>query len=214
MPMDGLDDLDPNDPALLVTAIGHEVGNHLNGIRLQAHFLDEDLDVRALATSSVEIDALAGRAGALLALLRPVLKERPGVAAPVHWMTLLVELQKKLGEEGTRGIPIEIGFPETEDLLATGVDGFHSLVDALVSATLERLEPSRPLRIRVEPREKECALVIEASGSGDDLSGQGGLRGRSLVLAIGRRLMSRSEGRIEVVASDSSTTIGLVLPNA
>ena len=51
----------------LAFAIAHEVGNHLGGIRLQAHLLDENLDVRALAEASILIDGLAGRSGPLLA---------------------------------------------------------------------------------------------------------------------------------------------------
>ena len=49
----------------LAFAIAHEVGNHLGGIRLQAHLVDEDLDVRELAEASILIDGLAGRSGPL-----------------------------------------------------------------------------------------------------------------------------------------------------
>ena len=57
----------------LAFAIAHEVGNHLGGIRLQAHLLDDELDAREMAQASVLIDGLAGRSGPLLSLLRPLL---------------------------------------------------------------------------------------------------------------------------------------------
>ncbi len=92
------------DRRALVFAIGHEVANHLGGIRLQAHLIDEDLDALGLAKTSVEIDALAGRAAPLLALLRPILSERPDPSPPVAWASLLAGLRRQLDDEGTRGV--------------------------------------------------------------------------------------------------------------
>ena len=39
--------------ARLVFAISHEVGNHLGGIRLQAHLLDEELGAREMAAAMI-----------------------------------------------------------------------------------------------------------------------------------------------------------------
>ena len=52
----------------LAFAIAHEIGNHLAGIRLEAHLLDEALGARGLAKASLAIDSLAGQAAPLLAL--------------------------------------------------------------------------------------------------------------------------------------------------
>ena len=66
----------------LVFALCHEISNLVAAIRLQAHLLDEELDARGLAVSSLEIDDLSARCAALLALVRPVLNEVAATAVP------------------------------------------------------------------------------------------------------------------------------------
>lgn len=198
----------------LVCAIGHEVGNHLGGIRLQAHFLDEDLDARALATASVEIDTLAGRAAPLLALLRPILAgPEPPTAAGIQWGPLLGQLRQRLDDEGTRGVPVTIEESKGESIESRAVEGFQNLVYALVSATLDRLDASHSLRLDAEAREDGSVLVVSDDGAAEDLSGEGGLRGRSLVLAIARRLLGGVGGRVETFVREDSTRIELIVPN-
>jgi len=80
----------------LAFAIAHEVGNHLGGIRLQAHLVDEDLDVRELAAASILIDGLAGRSGPLLALLRPLLSDDWKPAGNSTWAHILGRVQKQI----------------------------------------------------------------------------------------------------------------------
>jgi nitrogen-specific signal transduction histidine kinase len=106
----------------LVFAIAHEVGNHLGAIRIQAHLLDEDLDPRSLAQSSVEIDGLAGRVGPMLALLRPLLSSDTPAASGVPWSGILATIKQHLEDEGTRGVSVEIEAPRESDPLAPSVD--------------------------------------------------------------------------------------------
>ena len=61
------------EPADLVFAICHEVGNLVGVIRLNADLIDAKASERELATLSVEIDDSSARIRSLLALVRPLL---------------------------------------------------------------------------------------------------------------------------------------------
>ena len=111
----------------LAFAIAHEVGNHLGGIRLQAHLLDDELGAREMAEASVLIDALAGRSGPLLALLRPLLSDDWRRAGGDSWAGVLGRVAQQIEDEGTRGVRFEVvGVLETEvaapDFEAPGQD--------------------------------------------------------------------------------------------
>ena len=166
----------------LAYAIAHEVANHLGGIRLQAHLIDEDLDALGLASASIEIDATAGRAAPLLALLRPILSGKSVPGRPMAWVGLLAGLRRQLDDEGTRGIRVEIEPPADPTCSSSEMDGLFSLIRALVDASLEWLTPREAIRIWVEAREGETVLLLEDDGKHEDLSEGSPLRGRPLVV--------------------------------
>ncbi len=205
----------------LVFAIAHEVGNHLGAIRLQAHFLDEDLDARALAVASVELDALAGRAGPLLALIRPLLSppvvasssEEAAPAAPgISWRDFLHRLVEEIRDEGTRGIRLESSIPEGLDLRAPEADWLHSLLIAIVGATLPVVPKGGRIALALEPRANEVALTIADDGPEEDLGEDAALRGRSLVVSIARKLLAELGGRVEWDRGSRETRLMLVFP--
>ena len=90
----------------IVFAIAHELGNHLAGIRLEAHLLDEDLGVRGLAKASLAIESLAGQAGPLLTLLRPLLGPDSSRPLTVDWASLLESVKRKPEPK-----PVALGAP-------------------------------------------------------------------------------------------------------
>ena len=197
----------------LVFAIGHEIGNHLGAIRLQAHLLDEDLDRRALATASIEIDGLAGRAAPLLALLRPILASDPPIGAPTSWKNVLGPLSRQLGEDGTRGVRVDVRIPPAEGAReAPGADWLASLLIALVGATIADLPRRATLRLWLEARDVETALILEDDGADEDLSPEAPLRGRSLAVSIARWLVGGLGGRVDARRLADRTRVELVFP--
>lgn len=217
----------------LVCAIGHEVGNHLGAIRLQAHFLDEDLDARALAKASVAIDTQAGRAAPLLGLIRPLLADADaearledgsggsmgsrGAAASIEWAAFLSQIRQHLADEGTRGVVVAFldvkPASDAAPLESPSIEGFHNLVLALLSSTIERLEAGDVVEVGVEPRGEETAFALTDGGPEEDLSAEAGLRGRPLVLAIARRLLGTIGGRLETATRGGRTRVELILRN-
>ncbi len=210
--MDGRSEPDIGRAHELVFAIAHEVGNHLGGIRMQAHLLDEDLDARSLAAAAVNLDELAGRAGPLLALLRPILSEDWRASGTATWPALLQGVVQQLEDEGTRGAVLSLKPPADEALEAPGFEWLHSLLIALLGATLASLPRQGALTIGLEVRIAETAVFVEDDGPAEDLSPAAALRGRPLALAIARELVGRAGGRIEAARTAERTRVELVFP--
>jgi signal transduction histidine kinase len=201
----------------LVFAIAHEIGNHLGAVRLQAHLLDEDLDPYSLARASVEIDGLAGRAGPLLALLRPLLSPETlasGQAADAGvapgWSSLLAGIAQHYEDEGTRGVSLAIEERADPDWLAPNADWLHSLLIALLDATLASMPREGSIRIGLAPRSGQISLAIEDDGPEEDLSSEAALRGRPLAVALARALLVLVGGHVETSRDEGETRVELV----
>jgi len=195
----------------LVFAIAHEIGNHLGAVRIQAHLLDEDLDPRSLAQASVEIDGLAGRAGPMLALLRPLLSSQTRTASGAAWSGLLVAIKQHLENEGTRGVSVGIEAPSDSDPLPTPeADWLHPLLIVLIDVTLAVTPSGGTIRLGVVAREGESVFFMEDDGSEEDLSAAASLRGRPLAVALARELLRRLGGRVESRRAESRTRVELI----
>lgn len=208
----------------LVFAIAHEIGNHLAGVRLEAHMLDEDLGVAGLARASLAIDSLAGQAGPLLALLRPLLAPGSRRAAGPSYAALLDGVARQLESEGVGGRAIELSIASDATTVGPAFEGLQPLLLALVGAP-EDLPPGKApisLSLALQGGEIEiaCALPGEAFG-GVDSGGRAaaaptgpahGLRGRSLAVAIARVLAADAGGRVELESRAGHSRAVLRLP--
>lgn len=204
----------------LAFAIAHEVGNHLGGIRLQAHLLDENLDVRALAEASILIDGLAGRSGPLLALLRPLLSDDWKPAEKTTWAHILGRVQKQIEDEGTGGTRFAVELGES----ASGNPGadvdqmpdhewLHPLLTALAEATIAHVGRRCFVTFRLVAGVSESTLWIEDNGEAEDVGAWAAARGRPLVVGIARNLVERIGGRVDANRTESETRIGLIFPS-
>ena len=197
----------------LVFAIAHEVANHLGAVRLQAHLLDDDLDSQSLARASVEIDGLAGRAGPLLALLRPLLSRGSPPAVPgAAWSSIVAGVKRHYEDEGTRGVDLEIEPPTEAHWLAPDVDWLHSLLIALIDSTLAGVPRRGCIRITVDAAVDQLSFRIEDDGPIEDLSLGAALRGRPLAVSLARELMLLVGGRVETGRDGDQTRIELTFP--
>lgn len=196
----------------LAFAIAHEVGNHLGGIRLQAHMLDDELGAREMAEASVLIDALAGRSGPLLALLRPLLSDDWRRAGGDSWAGVLGRVARQIEAEGTRGVRFEVaGVLETE-VAAPDFDWVHPLLIALVESTLAHVADrgaDASVRLELVTEGDGVRLDLVDDGAVEDLSAAAARRGRPLAVAIARELVGRSGGRVETDTSEASTRVGI-----
>jgi nitrogen-specific signal transduction histidine kinase len=196
----------------LAFAIAHEVGNHLGGIRLQAHLLDDELDSRALASASVLIDDLAGRAGPLLALLRPLLSEAGRGAGGARWGDILSRVRRQIEDEGTRGVRLEIEGDLDTDRDVPELDWLHSLLVALIGATLERMSREGHLKVQLMISPRETVLVLVDDGTEEDFGEEAAPRGRPLVVSIARELLFPTGGQVETSRDGALTQVRLTWP--
>ncbi len=196
----------------LVFAIAHEVGNHLSGIRMQAYLLDPDLDARSLAEASINIDELAGRAGPLLSLLRPLLSDDWRPSSGKSWSGLLHRVRQQIEEEGIRGVRLELRCAGGEALEAPDLEWMHSLLVALVGATIAHVGRKGAVEIALEEKAGEVRVVIEDDGPEEELSSAAAHRGRPLALGIARELVGRAGGHVDVGREAGRTRVSLVFP--
>ena len=200
----------------LIFSIAHEIGNHLGAIRLHAHLLDEELDAHALAKASVEIDGLAGRAAPLLALFRPILSAQPlppdTIGEDVRWSLLLAGVRQQIEDEGTRGVRFEIDAPADPNWTAPNVDWLHSLMIALVEATLAFVPRQATVRLSLRAANQQISLVVEDDGPEEDLTTEAALRGRPLAVAIARWLLVLVGGQVEAKRTREKTRVELIFP--
>ncbi len=195
----------------LVFAIAHEIGNHLAGIRLEAHLLDEDLGPLGLARASLALDSMAGQAGPLLALLRPLLAPGSKRAAGPSFAAVLDGVRRQLEDEGAGGRPIELEVAKDVEAAGPAFDGLHALVLALVGSPDALPAGKAPIRLRVGRRESGIEIACELPGEAFE-GGAHALRGRPLAVAIARALVADVGGRVEVEAGAGCSRVVLRLP--
>lgn len=181
----------------LAFAIAHEIGNHLGGIRLQAHLIDEELDLRSLAEASVSIDRMAGRCGPLLTLLRPLLSEDLRSGSSETWSSLLGRVRQQIEDEGTLGVRVEFKGLAAATFAAPDLEWLYPVLVTLIGATIAHVDRRGSVVIALEPSQDEIAVVIEDDGEEEDLSLTAAYRGRPLAVAIARELIGRTVGRVE-----------------
>ncbi len=199
----------------LAFAIAHEVGNHLGGIRLQAHLLDDELDAREMAEASVLIDGLAGRSGPLLALLRPLLSDDWRHAGGASWSGVLGRVAQQIEDEGTRGVGFEVTGDLDTTVAAPDFDWVHPLLIVLVESTLAHVAgrgASANVRLLLSEDDGGVRLAVEDDGDPEDLSVEAARCGRPLAVAIARELLERIAGSVETQEADGRTTVTLVFP--
>jgi hypothetical protein len=207
----------------LVFAIAHEIGNHLAGIRLEAHLLDEDLGVSGLARSSVAIDAGASQAGALLGLLRPLLAPTARRSLGGTSGTCLATLEgvrRQLEEEGLAGHRVELEIRSEDAGRAPAFEGLHALLVLLVGLPETLATGLGPISLHIDRADGEivigCGLpgraLAYARATGAATVDPRTLRGRELAVAVARVLVGDAGGAVAVDEEAGRSRIAMRLP--
>lgn len=202
----------------LVFALAHEVGNHLAGIRLEAHLLDDSLGAAGLARASVSIDSLAAQAGPWLTLLRPLLDPGAAAGSRASIAGIVDGVRRQLAEEGLGGRAVEVEIANDAVAEVAAFDGLHALLIVLVGSS-QTLPPGRaPIALRLASQADGIEVVCElpgdvfASAGEDGAGGQPALRGRDLAVALARILVADAGGRVDVESGNGCSRVRLRLP--
>ena len=162
----------------LVFAVCHEIGNLLAAIRLHSELLDE--------TSAAGVSQIAGRAGSLLALVRPLLAGC-AASAGVEPIQVLDDLRRGL-ESTEERVRIELKSAATLPDVETDAETLHHLLLAAVFAGLHD-EPDQPVRVWAEDSGAGVAFVVGGAGDPGPAESATALSGRRLVQALADRLL-------------------------
>ncbi|MFK7898480.1 MAG: hypothetical protein AB8G23_21790 [Myxococcota bacterium] len=164
----------------LVLAVAHEIGNHLGGIRLEAHLLGDDLGPRALARASVTLDGLAGRSGSLLSLIRPLLHPEDRDATAKTWTGVLAGVRQELQDQGTQGVELTMDLsaaaarettPATPSV-APPVGWMHPLLTAWLGASIAQVQAHLAGLARDEKNASRAGVSPQGAGASTGSSAQ------------------------------------------
>lgn len=200
----------------LLFALCHEMGNLVGAIRLQTHLIDQEMSPRDLATARSEIDVLGARVSALLVLVRPSvgdLGREHGVG--VHTSDVLATVEHGLETLLIPGVDLEFA-PGAEDLLLRiDRNALQALVSSLVHLAVEQVRPQGRVRVSVEARQGEAAVVVEDDGPEDSTLvewAEGPYRGRALICALAHDLLTRCDGTLEVASTEAGSRVAFRVP--
>jgi nitrogen-specific signal transduction histidine kinase len=190
----------------LVFALCHEVGNLLAAIRLQAAPLDDEATAR--------IPELAGRAGALVALVRPLLSPPPLAAVSLDPLELLEALRRGLDEAADARVRIELRSAVDLPEVAIDPDTLYQLLLADCYAALESLAVDQRVRVVAERSPDGVTFAVEAPGDRAPDAAAVKLAGRSLTRALAQAILAVRGGAVAVSASEAGTRIAFTVPRS
>jgi signal transduction histidine kinase len=198
----------------LVYAVCHEIGNLVAAVRLQAHLLDEEMAPKELAVTSVEIDDLAARTSAMLALIRPLLSASPAEGAAVSPAQISAGISQALEDHGGRGMVLEVECDPDLPMIVTDPEVMHHLILTLVFGAVEAGEHKGQVTVRTTRSGDDVMFCIEddADEAEQLLDWKDHmLRGRPLSCAIADFILRSRSGRLEVRREDGLTQVLLIL---
>ena len=188
--------------AELVFALCHEVGNLLLATRLQGRVPAEDTGAR--------ISELCGRAGALVALVRPLLSAPLPSPQAVDTSELLDALPRALEVEAEGRV--QVAREGAEQLPAVAVDAEALLHLLLADVYAALAEPPSGGRVRVFAGRDRAGVAFGVEGPGELPSA--GLSGRALTRAVGEALLCMGGGAVRVGPAGAGARVCFVAPAA
>jgi signal transduction histidine kinase len=199
---------------MLARALGHEVGNLLTAIRLSAHLLGAahaPADRLELARSQ---QRLAAQAGALLALLRPVLSGATAVES-LALPGLLTALARSVEPETPPGVTLRLARGRGLPPVRADADALHHALLSLVLAALEAAVPAGSVRLTASLEGRRVVLVLSDTGPPpEDARGAKPPRGRALLVALTDEALRACGGRVRAASTRSGARVTISLPVA
>jgi hypothetical protein len=197
---------DDDERAALAIELAHEVANLLAGIQMRAHVLER--------AEGGEIDALAWRAGLLVAQFRPLLAPAsPGSLRPE---AVLEAAKRALADTPALRVAIEVEAEGGLPAVRADPELLHALL--LTQAWLAADAVPAGARVRIGARRDRETLVfwVEHPGGSEELDGwrETPRRGRGLACAVAELILRERGGALEVGSEHDVVWVALRLPIA
>jgi signal transduction histidine kinase len=202
------------EPRELVFALAHEIANLLAGSRLEAGLLDPAASAAELQQGADCISLSSARAGALLAMLRPLLAPEAVEPLRIDALDLLEGLRSGLDESSDARVVIALKTAALVPVVLLAPDAVHQLLLIAIWAGLEAAPAGGALRVSCLADGDRVAFVVADDGPAPDLDPGGDLRGRPLTWAVTRAVLAAMDGRFDVTrdASAGRTLVSLDFP--
>ncbi len=202
-------------PSDLVRPLCHEIGNLMAGIRLTAHVLGGERDVPDRMALARDQQRMVAHAGALLALVRPLVSPDSVERRPVGTADLLAAVSRGLGDvvpvDQRLSVPKGRGLP---DVRADADIAHHGLV-ALLLASVEAAGAEGHVRLRAVREDRKLLLTLTDPGAPAEPAARGETpHGRALQIAAVDAAMRAAGGRVRAVDAPRGSRIEIVLPVA
>lgn len=196
----------------LVLSVCHEVGNLLAAARLTAHLLRRGPSPREIEASSRTIEALSGRAGALIAQIRPLLEPRVKRRVRQGVTEVLDGIEHVLAER-SGGASISIVRPERGADIAVDPDALHHTLVVLILAACDAAGPRGRVDVSISAGAGRVIFSVRDDGPPFVSGAPSGdvRRGRDLVLALARAFAEREGGALALRRAKRGTEVRVAL---
>lgn len=198
----------------LVRALCHDVGNLLAAVRLSSHVLRTDIGETERVSLSRDIDALAARAGALLAHVRPLLAGAKLSRSQVSPAEILAAVSRAFEDKEREGPSLSITRGRNLSDVRVDPDALYHVLLTLVLGALEAASPAGRVRVVAREEGRRVVLSVVDDGRAMDLAEawKGSTpRGRELAVRIADVVMRRMGGRVRAESRKRGTRIDLWL---
>lgn len=199
----------------LVGALCHDVGNLLAAVRLSAHLLPTDKAETDRIAACGDIEYLAARSGALLALVRPLLAGAPVARVPVSPAEVLTALKRSLEDRRIGRAALSIAPGRKLPDVRIDPDALYHLLLTLVYGSLEATASDGRVRVSAKHQGRRVILSVSDNGRQVDLGEirRGSTpRGRELAIRVADAVLRLMGGRASAELQPRGTRIDLFLP--
>jgi len=206
---------DPQSPRSrddLVFALCHEIGNLLAAARLEAALLDHTAGPDALRLASHRLSAVAARSGSLLALVRPLWVPERILRTRAEPCDLLAGLRRGLDASCDERVAIDVASAANLGGIECATEVLHHLLLTAIFIGLEAGDAARsPVRVAACAAGSDVEIFVENEGVAEDEEA-GALRGRSLAVAVARRLLASQGARVALSHTGVRTRVAFLYP--
>jgi signal transduction histidine kinase len=199
----------------LVLSVCHEVGNLLAAARLTAHLLRRGPSPREIDASSRTIEALSGRAGALIAQIRPLLEPKVKRRVRQSVAEVLDGVEHVLADR-PGGASLSIIRPERGAEIAVDPDALHHTLVVLILAACDAAGARGRVDVSTSAGAGRVIFSVRDDGPPFVLGAPSGdvRRGRDLVLALARAFAEREGGALALRRAKRGTEVRVALAAA
>jgi len=204
------------DPLRLARALCHELGNLLAAVRLSAYLAARERDREAVAENARDVDVAAAQAGAVLALLPPLLAPPEGPGGTADPGQVLHAVEATLRRAPGLAARVDLEAAAGARPVRGDAEVLHHLLVALALSAWEAGGPAAPeLAVRAEAARGGMLLAVEdAAGAWpqEEKDPRRAPRGRALLAAVAATLAARWGGEVRVRPRPGGSRVEVRLP--